>query len=535
MTRLFVFLYLGVLVVLFAAWYIYGQVSDRRREADRARVFEEAHGGGARLVARELDLAPASGREAVLEELGARFQYPIEVVSVSDLPKRLQAKLANGVDVSYANPPGREVVVAVLADGSEVVQLGPFPNYTRAAIEDSMAGWIRLTADKLRAVPRGERPPLLDQLRSQFYIPLDIVGGDELPTRARSRIVDNTGVVFYSIKGDSFVASPLAENAEFVRFGPFPHWDDIERPAATTTLALVLLPTAFAIALMLRPIATQLRRVENAAQAIAAGDLTARVDESRIGSARPLAQAFNQMANRTETLVRTQRELLQAVSHELRTPLSRMRFAIDLVDTAQDDSERRERLDAIDAAAEELDALVGELLRYVRLESAGLPLDRESVALRDVFETVIHKYNETHPNVELRIGTDVGSHQTILADRQGFMRVVSNLLSNASRFAKQKVTISATSTAEATTVDVDDDGEGIAVDDRERVFEPFVRLGTSSNGQASPDGFGLGLALVRRIVTQHGGTVDVLTSPLGGCRMRTVWPHADQTDDALHA
>ncbi len=56
--------------------------------------------------------------------------------------------------------------------------------------------------------------------------------------------------------------------------------------------------------------------------------------------------------------------------------------------------------------------------------------------------------------------------------------------------------------------------------DRERVFEPFQRLDDGTNGH----GVGLGLALVKRIVTQHGGKVEVLTSPLGGCRIRTTWP-----------
>ena len=110
------------------------------------------------------------------------------------------------------------------------------------------------------------------------------------------------------------------------------------------------------------------------------------IDERRIRSAKPLAQAFNDMANRTEALVRTQRELLQAVSHELRTPLSRMRFAIDLIETAKTDAERRQRLDSLDMATEELDELVGELLSYVRMETTTPELDVEHVLLPDVLK-----------------------------------------------------------------------------------------------------------------------------------------------------
>ena len=75
----------------------------------------------------------------------------------------------------------------------------------------------------------------------------------------------------------------------------------------------------------------------------------------------------------------------------------------------------------------------------------------------------------------------------------------------------------------ATIVDVDDDGDGIPASAQERVFEPFARLKDSPNG----GGVGLGLALVKRIVTRHGGSVEVLTGHLGGCKTRTTWPTRD--------
>jgi signal transduction histidine kinase len=94
-------------------------------------------------------------------------------------------------------------------------------------------------------------------------------------------------------------------------------------------------------------------------------------------------------------------------------------------------------------------------------------------------------------------------------------------LSNAGRFATSHVVIRAETTAPAATViDVDDDGGGIPESERQRVFQPFVRL----DNNASDSGVGLGLALVKRIVERHGGTVEALASPLGGCRIRITWP-----------
>ena len=127
----------------------------------------------------------------------------------------------------------------------------------------------------------------------------------------------------------------------------------------------------------------------------------------------------------------------------------------------------------------------------------------------------------SHIELAPEVGEDIDRDENVIvADRTGFQRAIGNLLSNAGQHAQSRVTIGLERTDQAAIVYVDDDGVGIPASERERVFEPFVRLASDANGK----GAGLGLALVKRIVTQHGGTVDVQTSPLGGCRIRTTWP-----------
>jgi two-component system sensor histidine kinase RstB len=226
------------------------------------------------------------------------------------------------------------------------------------------------------------------------------------------------------------------------------------------------------------------------------------------------------MATHTESMVRTQRELLQAVSHELRTPLSRLRFGIDLIAAAKNDAERKRWLDALDAATDELDELVGELLAYVRAEATRSQIEPEPLVLREVLEPLFPKYAALYPAVQFEADPSVGSGQTITADRAALQRTLGNLLSNAGRFAKTRVIVCAQSTPGATVIDVDDDGPGIPPADRQRVFQPFVRL----DNNAADSGVGLGLALVKRIVQRHGGQVEALASALGGCRIRIIWP-----------
>ena len=523
MKHLFIRFYLGVLAVLFLAWYIYDVVLKDRADADRARVVSKAHGGGARLVASALDSAPPEQRAQVLERLRARFDYPVEVIPLDQLPISIRRQIPGPDEVFYSQlENGRESVVAVLSGGSEVVRLGPFPS-NRSAIEGSIGGWMRLTAAKLES--DSNRETTLAKLQERFDFPVTLITKSDLPKEPRERIESGDDIVFYSPGNDRwFAATPLKDGISVVRFGPFPSFERNEQKATTTTLALVLLPAALAIALLLRPVVRQLRLVENAAKSIAAGDLSARVDERRIGSAKPLAQAFNNMAAQTETLVRTQRELLQAVSHELRTPLSRMRFAIELIATAKDDTERKQRLDSLDAAVEDLDELVEALLRYVRMESAEPLLNKERVSVENALDVLLPKHTVLHPSIDFRVSKQIGQEEkTVFVDRLGFQCVLGNLLSNAGRHAKSKVAIHAEAADGTIVIDVDDDGCGIPEPERERVFEPFVQLDdrTSTNNR----GVGLGLALVKRIVAHNGGSVELLTSPLGGCKVRTVWPH----------
>lgn len=521
MTRLFISFYGGVLIVLFLAWYIHGSVLKHRADTEWERVVEAAHGGGARLVASELNSVPPLERDQVLQIIARRFDYPVTVVALPDLPSSLQQRITSGDDVASFRPGG--IVVAALDGGTEVVRLGPFPNYDLKTIEESLGGWMRLVAEKLDAATLEERESILENLQREFAITIEIASRETLPDGPNKRIVQGDGIVFYSQDTQTpdrfFAVTPLSNGRETVRFGPFPSFQQIEQNAATTTLAFVLFPAALAIALLLRPIARQLGLVERTARAIAGGDFSARVDERKVKSAQTLAQAFNSMATRTETMLRTQRELLQAVSHELRTPLARIHFAIDLIRDAANEEQRETRLNSLDTAAQDLDELVGELLRYVRLETGEPQLELADLALRPLIEDLIEKQSPLFPTVTFEMDPSLLQGETNLrADHTNLARVFGNLLGNAGRFARSRVVIRTSEASDGIVIDVDDDGPGIPAEKREQVFDPFVRFDESNRGA------GLGLALVRRIVSLHGGRVDALESPLGGCRIRTTWP-----------
>jgi two-component system, OmpR family, sensor histidine kinase RstB len=527
MTRLFIQFYVGVLVVLFSVWLIHGAIAERQIGIEIPRIVEVAHRGGITLLAERIDAASLEERAIVLNELRQDFGFTqkaglaIRIVSVETLSLESRQRFQAGEKAVFDN--GQ--LVTMLASGNEALRLGPFPQFTH--YERAMQGGLRLAMASVAEQGEKDHSSTLERLEETFGYDVVQLETGELPGWQRIRIAAGEDSVFYLDDGMPYVVAPLSDRSVVLRFGPLPDYADTEQRIFARSTAIVLLVTAIAIALLLRPMARQLRLVEQAARAISSGELNTRVDESMVRSAKPLAEAFNQMATRTETLLRTQREILQTVSHELRTPLSRIRFAIDLIEAAEDDAERSKRLQAVDDATSELDELVGELLQYVRLESAEPASDRETLPLEASCDALVEKYSAIYTGVRFATRpADVDSNSAVYLDvvPTAFHRAIGNLLSNAGRYAKNQVVVSSTVDDGSVTISVEDDGPGVPEDDRERVLEPFTRL----EGNAGTQGVGLGLAIVRRIVIQHGGSVSVGASNLGGCGISTTWPMAEE-------
>jgi two-component system sensor histidine kinase RstB len=221
-----------------------------------------------------------------------------------------------------------------------------------------------------------------------------------------------------------------------------------------------------------------------------------------------------------------QRELTGAVSHELRTPLARLRFGIDaLVD--EDDRAARERaVAACERDIEELDALIDASLTLARLDMGAL---RAAPQPGDLAALLAQEAAGFAPLLDRKsLATDLRLPEPLPFDARLLPYAVRNGLRNAARHARARIelrawTEPASSAAPAQVcIAVDDDGPGVPAAQREAVFAPFRRLDEKA-GRAGR-GYGLGLAIVRRVVESHGGRALMEDSPLGGARLRLSWP-----------
>jgi len=228
------------------------------------------------------------------------------------------------------------------------------------------------------------------------------------------------------------------------------------------------------------------------------------------------------MAGRIQQLIDSHKDLTRAVSHELRTPISRIRFSLEMVQVSGNEPERLHYLQEIGQDIDELDSLVSELLIYARFDRETPDLNREERLLAPWLADTVHTSKTQFQQIvcTCRIARDAGAIKARIAPR--FMtRALTNLIANAAKYARRQVIVSLEKKDRDCLIHVDDDGPGIPEADRERIFEPFVRIDSSRN--RTTGGHGLGLAIVRRIVTMHRGRVWVEPSSLGGARFTICW------------
>lgn len=287
---------------------------------------------------------------------------------------------------------------------------------------------------------------------------------------------------------------------------------------------LVLTLSGLLIYLLVRQLEQRLMVLEAAATQLTRGNLDVRVDALGPDSVGRLAKAFNDMASHLQRLMAIQREMIGAVSHELRTPIARLRFGLEMVETADNEADLNRYMQGMDGDLSELDKLVDEILTYARLEQGAPALNMVGVNVPAMVAQVVSELGPLQQNINLQArDLSLGRATRIDAEPRYLHRAITNLVSNAQRHASSQVRISTRVVYGSCVINVEDDGPGIAEEWRERIFTPFLRLDDSRT--RSSGGYGLGLSIVRRVIYWHNGRTRVGRSEaLGGADFSLDWP-----------
>jgi two-component system sensor histidine kinase KdpD len=225
-------------------------------------------------------------------------------------------------------------------------------------------------------------------------------------------------------------------------------------------------------------------------------------------------------AQRSQTLAEADRlktAILHAVSHDLRTPITIIKTSAANLDELHDRlpaGEQRELARAIEAQADALDRLVGNLLDLSRLQAGAVALNEEWNSAEEIAGEVAARAYATH-HAE-RIALDFPDDLPLVRCDYGLMlQALGNVVENALRHEPpgERVVIRGRALADALRLEVINHGPSIPGEERARVMEPFYQ---SRNGQSRMGGVGLGLAIARGIVEAHRGTITVADTPGGG-------------------
>ncbi|WP_250564429.1 sensor histidine kinase [Sphaerisporangium fuscum] len=236
-------------------------------------------------------------------------------------------------------------------------------------------------------------------------------------------------------------------------------------------------------------------------------------DDEIAGLARTINATLARLEHAKDAMERAldqQRQFAADASHELRTPVAGLRAQLEEAQLHPDQTDLKELLDHTLRDVDRLQAIITDLLLLERVRGiAPQPGQKDDLA------AIVRAEVAQRPDPD-RIRLRLASGVTVYAIHTQMNRVVTNLLDNAERHARQKVLVEVRRNGREAELVVDDDGDGIAPADRERVFERFTRLDSARSRDRG--GTGLGLAIARDIVLAHGGTIEANGSPCGGAR-----------------
>lgn len=399
-----------------------------------------------------------------------------------------------------------------------------------------MRGTILLIEEDLARYPESDWQKRIKELDEKFSYHIELTPRRDLPLgeMEHSRleqgemVVVHDGEVMYHAFNHGqlvLVVGPLSpdRNQEELQRKGIP----LELRIQLLTWGVVGLLLAVVLWFGLRPVWRDLESLRQTARAFGDGQLDARTREIRSQLFTPLAETLDGMAERIQQLIATHKELSSAISHELRTPIARMRFALEMLEDAEDLAERQRLSTMMAGDLDELDNLIDTSLTYARFEREMPALHLQNVNITEWLEDEVDNLRPLGRH--LAISTDFSAipmTQIVALDPRVMNHAVRNLLRNAIKYANKEIQISAYLESQANqatnlVLNVDDDGIGVPENERERIFSAFTRLDRSRD--RATGGYGLGLAITRRAVELHGGKASVSASPLGGARFTLCW------------
>ncbi|HEX3569837.1 MAG TPA: ATP-binding protein [Acidobacteriaceae bacterium] len=309
-----------------------------------------------------------------------------------------------------------------------------------------------------------------------------------------------------------------------------------DRFALLLHCAVALLVSSFICYLLTRYLTTPILRLREAAQQLAAGDLTTRAAaaiERRHDEIGELVCDFNAMAVRIEELVHRQRQLITDVSHELRSPLARLNVALDL---GRERKGSDPAFDQMERDLELLNDMIERLLVVARLDTSSAPIPMAQVNLTRLAEQIVRNANFESHERKVAVSLTAGGQYFVQGNADLLQSAIENLVRNAIRYTEPGTSVEVELSAEPGPVAslvklvVRDHGPGVADSELTKIFQPFYRVADARDRISG--GAGLGLAIAERVIRIHGGTIRAGNAAPHGLQVEISLPQCRSNNTA---
>ena len=287
------------------------------------------------------------------------------------------------------------------------------------------------------------------------------------------------------------------------------HWRVQKVMSQQWHLVIIALGVSFLLCLILaRYLVVPIKQLQATSRKLAGQDLSARVNKKirkRGDELGELAREFDNMAVQLENLMANKERLLRDVSHELRSPLTRLQISLALARRKTPEAEAEHA--RIEREVERLDQMIGEIIRFSRIQNGVSDVACEQVDLNQVVHQLVDDGDFEAQAQNKSVVLIETSPLEICGVKDWLSSAVENIIRNAIRFAPEQsqVEVSLLNDRRNALIKVRDYGPGVPEEALETLFEPFFRVDDTRGGQN--DGFGLGTAIAQSAVTSHGGQV----------------------------
>ncbi|REJ78810.1 MAG: HAMP domain-containing protein [Acidobacteria bacterium] len=281
----------------------------------------------------------------------------------------------------------------------------------------------------------------------------------------------------------------------------------------TNRLLLQILAVVLTAGLVCYALASYLtspiRKLGKATRDIAAGDLSVRVGpelSNRRDELAHLASDFDEMAERIESLIESEKRLTRDISHELRSPLARMKVALELL-RGRSNGESDTLITRIDTESDRLNELISQILTLSKLETGSEEFSRSDLNLKSILESLIADADFEARARDRSVETVKIEGLRMIGNEQLVRQAFDNVLRNAVLYTEQGTRVEVSMEREGTeaVVTIEDHGPGVPEEEIDSLFKPFYRIGEARDRKSG--GTGLGLAIAQRAVRSHNGSI----------------------------